>query len=728
MSNPSKSLSCLVSSPRRSFEPPKQKVDWCSLYKQIEEGPYGVISHLSKKLNIPYQTLYSRYQGYKIGNPMGSTSNEKRKIANQKRCCRLTFEQENQISKILNQKILDNFIVSPSSIRALANQMFIGKNQKPLSIHWPYRFMKRNNFVFRKNKLVNKWTSHISPKQTAQQFWQECKTKRIINHESSKFKIDHSFIFNVDETNVQFFTTSNSIGNKGKSGKSICVHNTKQTITMIAAIAADGTKMIPTFIIKAKSGIRLIPQLQKKFSKCYFLNSNSGWSNTFIMIKWLEEVLIPHIKDKMKQENNCDIPDSILVLDRFAAHRDKDFLKVCEKNKIRIIHVPSHMTGLLQPLDKSVFGPFKINYRSNILPKMNEMGILRREDVIENALKSWNNLNSAKIASSFRKTGVICDSIHAIDEKAVEEFEEMIGFFEKKTHQKRRSKRNINDEEEEEKKKEKKEKKENEKNNKKNSNKKLKTKSQEPKRRKTQKKKDSISKNNTQSPDLVKDKESKYQIKREDITQQLKQIKNEEKVTKSFANLHGWRQRILNPNSNENWLSEFDIDQFLILEKSNFKREDIIIVPSQQPKDVIDVLQKIQLYPTVQWIILPVITGLHWVIFVVNFEMKRIEYFNSFEGYFSMLKLGEKIAKLLIFSFVEVFEGQKSIQKNRDDCGSFICFFIRCRIFREWTLEKMRKKVIAKDGSEFRKEIYSIFHENEKSEQKQNFRNQRRTK
>ena len=67
----------------------------------------------------------------------------------------------------------------------------------------------------------------------------------------------------------------------------------------------------------------------------------------------LNLVLVPYTKDLNK---------NILVLDGHGSHMSAKATNICVENNIVLYCLPPHTTNVLQPLDVSVFRPFKIYF------------------------------------------------------------------------------------------------------------------------------------------------------------------------------------------------------------------------------------------------------------------------------------------------------------------------------------------------------------------------------
>jgi hypothetical protein len=59
-----------------------------------------------------------------------------------------------------------------------------------------------------------------------------------------------------------------------------------------------------------------------------------------------------------------------VIIDCHAAHRCDDVLALADELGIRLHFIPQCLTGMLQPLDRAVFGALKAEYRAIYRPEM----------------------------------------------------------------------------------------------------------------------------------------------------------------------------------------------------------------------------------------------------------------------------------------------------------------------------------------------------------------------
>ena len=126
----------------------------------------------------------------------------------------------------------------------------------------------------------------------------------------------------------------------------------RKSVTIIECISADGREPIPPLIICP--GKRIMESWihnNLKGSEVIAL-STTGYTNEEIAIYWLKH-FIKYIGA------GPDKPWKMLLLDGHITHKNSDFVILAHKNHIKPFEYPSHLTHVLQPLDVSVFRPWK---------------------------------------------------------------------------------------------------------------------------------------------------------------------------------------------------------------------------------------------------------------------------------------------------------------------------------------------------------------------------------
>ncbi|KAI5822183.1 CENP-B protein, partial [Schizophyllum commune Tattone D] len=125
----------------------------------------------------------------------------------------------------------------------------------------------------------------------------------------------------------------------------------RENVTVIATICADGTALPPTVIFKGK-GYQVSWGMQDNPLRASIGYSLRGWTNGEIGVAWIKEF------DRLTKDKAAGRP-RLLLLDGHNSHYTRGFLEHARKHNIRVICYPAHTTHVLQGLDVVIFGPLK---------------------------------------------------------------------------------------------------------------------------------------------------------------------------------------------------------------------------------------------------------------------------------------------------------------------------------------------------------------------------------
>jgi hypothetical protein len=130
----------------------------------------------------------------------------------------------------------------------------------------------------------------------------------------------------------------------------------KTTYTVLFAANAAGEYVPPMVVYKGK-------YLYGSWTEggpidCSYSNTMSGWMEDYVFENWFVTCFIPAVSTKAKPV--------VVFLDGYGAHLTYKTVMAAISENIEIIAIPPATSHALQPLDVSVFGPVKANWR-NIL-------------------------------------------------------------------------------------------------------------------------------------------------------------------------------------------------------------------------------------------------------------------------------------------------------------------------------------------------------------------------
>lgn len=123
-------------------------------------------------------------------------------------------------------------------------------------------------------------------------------------------------------------------------------------VTLCIAINEVGNSIPPLFIFPRKN-------FQDHFIRdgppgCVGTANKSGWMQ--------EDEFIVFIKHFAKHTRQSETNKVLLLLDNHFSHLSIQLINFCRENYITLLSFPPHTSHKLQPLDRTVFGPFKMHY------------------------------------------------------------------------------------------------------------------------------------------------------------------------------------------------------------------------------------------------------------------------------------------------------------------------------------------------------------------------------
>ena len=183
-------------------------------------------------------------------------------------------------SKLFNPISTWSLILKMLEIIPQRRSLPINTNQKYI-----YRFLARNNYSFRTKSHIGQCITNDCFLQTSL-FLNEVWDNRI------KFNFSDTIIANMDDETPLFFnmTPSKTVAKKG--GKSIIIRTQNQEkcrLSVLLTITADGTKLPPFLIFKAKVNGDIEKELSKDINvvngKCFICCNNNAWCTEEVMTK-----------------------------------------------------------------------------------------------------------------------------------------------------------------------------------------------------------------------------------------------------------------------------------------------------------------------------------------------------------------------------------------------------------------------------------------------------------
>lgn len=277
----------------------------------------------------------------KIGNKRIFTLDQESKLANylktaSKMCYGLT---RNQTKKLAYDYAVANKICPET-----------WANQNIASDDWLRGFMQRNkDLALRKPESTSLSRATSFNKTNVGQFFDK------LSSVYEKYEFPPHMIFNTDETGCSTVTNPPKIiGERGSKQIGQVTSAERGTlVTTLFFINASGGFLPPVFIFPRVHYKDVM--LSNGPPGALGLANLSGWMNEECFLKALEHFVL-HVRPSI------DNP-ALILMDNHSSHVNLSVVEFARKNSIIIVTFPPHCSHKLQPLDVSVYGPFKTRYR-----------------------------------------------------------------------------------------------------------------------------------------------------------------------------------------------------------------------------------------------------------------------------------------------------------------------------------------------------------------------------
>ncbi|XP_046393584.1 uncharacterized protein LOC124161317 [Ischnura elegans] len=216
---------------------------------------------------------------------------------------------------------------------------------------WMRNFMKKHeaSVALRKPEATSLARSTSFNKFNVQAFFKNVKT---VLEKHGPFPAHQ--IYNVDETGLStVHVPPKIVAPKGiKQLGSMTSGERGQNVTMIAAINAVGNHIPPMFVFP-RVNFKDFMLTGAPVGSIGGANP-SGWSNESLFLKFLDH-FIQHAKPSKEEP-------ILMFLDNHDSHVNIPVIEKARASGIIMITFPPHTSHKLQPLDRTVFGSFKMHY------------------------------------------------------------------------------------------------------------------------------------------------------------------------------------------------------------------------------------------------------------------------------------------------------------------------------------------------------------------------------
>ena len=182
--------------------------------------------------------------------------------------------------------------------------------------------------------------------------------------------------------------------------------SSREFISLLASICADGTAIPPALIYKGASGDLQDTWMEDLGEKeqAFFASSANGWSSNAFGLTYLTQVFDPSMRAKTSRKRR------LLIVDGHSNHVNMEFIRTCDHLKILLMILPPHSTHQLQPLDVGCFLPLSTCYSielNKVIEKSADLVSFTKRMFWPTFKTAWDkSMMEKNILSAFAKTGI----------------------------------------------------------------------------------------------------------------------------------------------------------------------------------------------------------------------------------------------------------------------------------------------------------------------------------
>ena len=214
-----------------------------------------------------------------------------------------------------------------------------------------------------------------------------------------------SHIWNCDESGVQAGRNGGAyvLAKTGSRSVHQVIPDEREWLTVLTCINAAGQSIPSFYIFRGKRFRRNYIQHCEEGSTMAM--SNKAWMTAFLFSAWIDHFILALQKNS---EISMSSPH-LLIMDGHSSHITLDVVRRARTVGLHLLTLPSHCSHAMQPLDVSVFKPFKTAFRvyRDVWTLHNKGRAVRKEILASWVSKALRRaLTSENIMAGFRTTGI----------------------------------------------------------------------------------------------------------------------------------------------------------------------------------------------------------------------------------------------------------------------------------------------------------------------------------
>ena len=174
-------------------------------------------------------------------------------------------------------------------------------------------------------------------------------------------------------------------------------------ITLGLCISASG-HYAPTLVIFP---LKCSPELPEEVLEFFAVGGQAnGWIDSAILCNMIENIFAPFVKER-NQTRGKPLAKTLLILDGHSTRAELDTKKLRDQYNIWVLLLPAHTSAILQPLDLTVNGEFKIDLKKRFKIQKDEPRPETRQRLLLATRESLEKvLNPTTIKTGFRRSGL----------------------------------------------------------------------------------------------------------------------------------------------------------------------------------------------------------------------------------------------------------------------------------------------------------------------------------
>lgn len=354
------------------------------LIRILRQPQYGDLAFIAHNKKMPSSTIRTWKQKVKKDPDYDPRIGYKRK-----RRAIFTIEEEEGIADYIRTNFLEQKrLFTDEDFRLIAIDAYLEKYRDADKV--PH-FNCSNGYIY-DFKMRHRFSSRLShskrrpPVQSDEVKNWILKIKELLKRE------DRRRIINIDETAWVLFPKGIlTWAERGAEDVSFYAQgDPKESVTVLAAITADNTRLPLQFIATGKTE-RVEESQLGDIGYHWSAHSPSGWTTDTTFMQYL---------DKLSQHYNGE--ELHVILDCYSVHRTHEVKDFAKALNINLYFIPPGCTDALQPLDRRVFGSIKATAKA--IFRMRGYGDEMRRTMkmaVEDMIAAWESLKTHTIESAW---------------------------------------------------------------------------------------------------------------------------------------------------------------------------------------------------------------------------------------------------------------------------------------------------------------------------------------